>query len=178
MSPTEGLYFRREDYAPFWLRVLIDAIDFLVFGAVCLLIIVVWITFWPGRGNSILLALCTVIIFCYFVLLKRSKIRTIGYSIGGFKIVGLDGQPASLFALTLRLLFAPLGPGNWIFDLIWLSGDAHRQALRDKFTQTYVVKLQAEPAGRGKLVYHYYEICGYNFLFREVEIEKTMAGHP
>ncbi|HEV3200656.1 MAG TPA: RDD family protein [Bryobacteraceae bacterium] len=178
MNPTDGVYFRREDYAPFWRRVLIDVVDFLIVGLVCLLAIAAWTALLPRGTNNILLAGCAVFVFCYFVLLKRSKIGTVGYRIGGVRVVGLDGQPASIFALTVRLLFAPLGPGNWLFDLIWLSGDEHRQALRDKFTQTYVVKLQAEPAGRGKLVHHYYEICGYNFLFREVEIEKTMAGRP
>jgi uncharacterized RDD family membrane protein YckC len=175
MNSTDGVYFRREDYAPFWRRMLIDLIDFLAVGAVCLMIIVGWTSFAPLGANNILLALCTVLISCYYVPLKRSKIRTIGYRIGKVRVVGLDGRPASFLAMTLRLLFAPLGPANWFLDLVWLSGDPHRQALRDKFAQTYVVRLGAEPAGRGKLVYHYYEICGYNFLFREVEIEKALA---
>ena len=36
MKLTTGVYFRREDYAPFWLRLLIDTIDFLMAGMFCL----------------------------------------------------------------------------------------------------------------------------------------------
>jgi hypothetical protein len=40
-------------------------------------------------------------------------------------------------------MFLFLGPFNYVADLIWLSGDPQRQALRDKFTQTYVVRKKA-----------------------------------
>ena len=68
-----------------------------------------------------------------------------------------------------------LGPLNWLMDLLWLSGDTHRQALRDKFTGTYVVKRLAEPAGNGKVVYRSYDIVGLNFVFREVEIPSATS---
>jgi hypothetical protein len=71
------------------------------------------------------------------------------------------------------MFFLVFGPLNYLMDILWLSSDAHRQALRDKFTQTYVVRKNAQPAGTGKLIYRYYEIFGYNFLFREIE-----AGRP
>jgi hypothetical protein len=70
--------------------------------------------------------------FGSFVVLKHSKIGTVGYRVGDVKIVGLDGRPATLFSLTVRLAF--------------------------------------EPAGSGRAGYRPYEICGYNFLFREVEV--------
>jgi hypothetical protein len=107
------------------------------------------------------------IAFGYFVVLKRSKGGTLGYRIAGVKIVGLDGRPASWSALTLRLLFAVFGPLNWL-DLIWLAGDPHRQTLRDKLAQTYVVKKKAEPLGTGPVFFQFYEINCYNFIFREV----------
>ena len=178
MNATDGLYFRRDDYAGFWLRLLIDAIDLLVVGACCLVTVAVWTLFLPSFTLGLRLPACTVFVVCYFVPLKRSKIRTVGYRIGRVRIVGLDGQPASYLSLATRLLFGALGPLNWLSDLIWLSGDRHRQAIRDKFAQTYVIKTQAEPAGRGKLLYHYYEIFGYNFLFREVETKKAVAARP
>ena len=83
-----------------------------------------------------------------------------------------DGVPA-LLALTLRLMFLVFGPIAYFIDLAWLSGDPHRQTLHDKLAQTYVVRRKAEPIGAGTLLYCYYEICGYNFLFREVEETKT-----
>jgi uncharacterized RDD family membrane protein YckC len=178
MRATDGVYYRREDYAAFWRRLLIDVIDFLVVGAACsILALAVWTMFQSGATLDSLLAVCAVFVFCYFVPLKRSKFRTMGYRVGGVKIVGLDGQPASYSALTLRLLFAALGPLNWLLDLAWLSDDKHHQALRDKFAQTYVVKILAEPAGRGRFLFQYCSICGYNFLFREVGTDKSINSH-
>ena len=91
------------------------------------------------------------------------------------RIVGQDGGKPGISSLTLRLLFGVLGPLNWL-DLVWLSGDTHRQALRDKLAGTYVVRKDARPAGTGKIVYRHYEILFYNFLFREVEVETTMTA--
>jgi hypothetical protein len=101
------------------------------------------------------------------VVLKRSKGGTLGYRIGGVRLVGLDGRHATWSALILRLLFAVFGPLNWL-DLIWLAGDPDRQTLRDKLAQTYVVKKKAEPLGTGPVILQYYEINCYNFIFREV----------
>lgn len=173
MKATHGVYFRREDYAGFWLRLLIDVIDVVVAGALCSALVIPPIAIWaisPSKiGIDLILATCTVVAFCYFVVLKRSKAGTVGYRIGGVRIVGLDGHTAGWLALTYRLLFAALGPLNWLLDLIWLSGEPHRQTLRDKFAQTYIIKKTAEPVGTGKVVYRYYEIFGYNFIFREIE---------
>jgi hypothetical protein len=66
-------------------------------------------------------------------------------------------------------MFMALGPLICLIDLAWLSGDAHRQALHDKLAQKYVVKRKAAPIGTGRLLCKYYEIGGYNFLFREIE---------
>ena len=79
-------------------------------------------------------------------------------------------------SLTFRLMFGVLGPLNWMVDLLWLSGDPHRQALRDKLAGTYVVRKTAEPAGTGKIVRRYYEFFGYNFIFREVEFRASSDG--
>jgi uncharacterized RDD family membrane protein YckC len=173
MKATHGVYFRRGDYAGFWLRLLIDVIDVVVAGAVCSALIIPTIAIWaisPTKMSiDLMLATCTVVAFCYFVALKRSKGGTVGYRVGGVRIVGPDGQTASWLALTFRLLFAMLGPLNWLLDLIWLSGDPHRQTIRDKFAQTYIIKRNAEPVGTGKVVYRYYDIFCYNLIFREIE---------
>jgi hypothetical protein len=79
-------------------------------------------------------------------------------------------------ALTLRLMFAMLGPLNWVIDLAWLSSDPHRQAIRDKFAATYVVRGTAVPAGSGKIIYRQYDIASYNCLFREVEADLHQAA--
>jgi uncharacterized RDD family membrane protein YckC len=147
-------------------------IDFLVFGAVCaVLALALLVILHPTRTVvNVILAAWSALAFCYFVILKRSSAGTIGFRVGRVKVVGIDGRRAGWFGLIVRLFFGALGPLNWLMDLLWLSGDKHRQALRDKFTATYVVKRHAEPAGTGKVVYRSYDICGLNFVFREVEI--------
>jgi uncharacterized RDD family membrane protein YckC len=172
MDPVSGIYFRREDYASFWLRLLIDLIDGVTVLVFCGAAFLVLCLFLPGK---LVLLVCAGILFCYFVLLKRSSGGTLGYRVAGVRIVGLDGRSAGLFPLTLRLMFMVLGPVNYLLDLAWLASDARRQTLRDKFARTYVVKKRAEPAGSGRLIYRYYLILGYNFLFREIEEADTLA---
>jgi uncharacterized RDD family membrane protein YckC len=173
-----GVYYRREDYASFWRRLAVDAIDFVVAGAPASLLMVGLWTVFPSLGAADgFMVGAAVAAFGYFVVLKRSRFRTLGYRLWGVRILGLDGRTPGWGSLILRLSFALVGPLNWVVDLMWLSGDLHRQALRDKFAHTYVVKASAEPAGAGKVTVHYYEICGYHFLFREVEIPSaTLAA--
>jgi uncharacterized RDD family membrane protein YckC len=168
------VYFRREDYASFWLRVLVDLIDFAVIGTawagLIVLSAVIDDSFTKTTFDLLLLALAAMAIL-YFVVLKRSRFRTLGYRVGRVRIVGLNGDTPSYFALLMRLMFATLGPFNWFLDLVWLSNDAHRQALRDKFANTYVIKAKAQPAGWGRIILRRYEILVINVLFREVVVE-------
>lgn len=117
-----GVYFSKRDYASVWRRIAI--------------------------GTTVFAAL-SAIGFCYFVLLKWWR-RTLGYA-GGVRIVTLRGERPSLLTLTTRFLFATFGPANIILDLLWIGNDPHRQALRDKSAQTYVIRKDAKPAGRGSL---------------------------
>lgn len=55
-----------------------------------------------------------------------------------------------------------------LIDVIWLTNDERRQALRDKFAHTYVIRSGAVPLGHGAIVYTPYTILGTNFLFAEV----------
>ncbi len=174
MSPTNGVYFRREDYASFWVRLLVDLTDLLTFGALCSALVIPVIALAPFSRTTLnlILLICLSIAFFYFVVLKRSRFRTLGYRLGRVRIVALDGQVPGYGALISRLMFGVLGPLNWLMDLIWLSNDANRQALRDKFANTYVVKAKAQAAGQGRIVIRHYEIFFYNFLFREVEVSR------
>lgn len=173
-KPLAGVYFRPNDYAGFWRRLLIDSVDLVVIGVVCVtLFVIVWMVF---PSPSLILGTWAAACFSYFVLLKRSSAGTLGYRLCGVRIVGQDGETPGLSSLTLRLMFGVLGPLNWLVDLIWLSGDTHRQALRDKLAGTYVVRKDARPAGTGKIVYRRYDILFYNFLFREVEVETAQTA--
>jgi uncharacterized RDD family membrane protein YckC len=170
METIVGVYFRRDDYASFWRRLLVDLIDAATAGLLCCLAIFV---LWPVIPARPILLVCAAIFFCYFVLLKRTRGGSVGYRVAGVRIVGLDGERAGVLPLTVRMLFMALGPVNYVLDLVWMTDDVHRQAIRDKFADTYVIKKHAVPAGSGKVIRRHYEILFYNFLFREVEIEKA-----
>jgi len=165
-----GVYFRREDYAPFWLRVVIDIVDGATFGIWCIAVgaLAFAINASPRTGLNAAVLLWVVSAFLYFVILKRSSFRTLGYRICEVKVVALDGGVPSYGSLFLRVMFSIFSPLNWL-DLIWLSSDPHRQALRDKFANTYVVKTKAQAVGGGRVILRPYEILFFNFLFREVE---------
>jgi uncharacterized RDD family membrane protein YckC len=168
MDMPVTMYFRREDYVPLWRRVLIDVVDFVVVAVLWFVQAGVLAIAWAPLSLDGLLLLLALILFAYLVLLKGSRIGTLGYRLAGARIVGPDGQIPGLRSLALRLVFVALGPLNIVVDLAALSADPHRQALRDKFAGTYVINRNAKPAGVGTLVWPYYEICGYHFLFREI----------
>jgi uncharacterized RDD family membrane protein YckC len=171
MESEGGVYYPKEAYAGFLLRLIIDLIDISIVLVLCVGFTIGQLHLIPNSESLAYIILITWVLvwFAYFVLLKGSKFHTIGYMIGKIRIVNLQGNPPSLFSLTLRLLFAVLGPLNILIDLVWLLGDPHRQALRDKFAHTYVIKRNAQVVGRGNVVYRRYDIFGMNFLFPEVD---------
>jgi uncharacterized membrane protein YccC len=76
MQPATGVYFRSEDYASLPRRLIIDMIDALIVGCLCGVALLVFLLGFASK--DLLLAAWATILFCYFVLLKRSKMRTIG----------------------------------------------------------------------------------------------------
>lgn len=172
MEPVAtGVFYDQGDYAGVWRRLGIDAID--TTAVVLLTFAIGWVLvfLWPHEGSLglVLLASTVALWFSYFVLLKRSRFRTIGYVIGGTRIVNLKGETPSIGSLCMRLLFAVAGPFNFLVDLLWISSDPSRQALRDKFAHTYVVRKTAVPAGNGRIVYRTYTLLGAALLFGEVQ---------
>jgi uncharacterized RDD family membrane protein YckC len=167
---AEGVYFRREDYASFWRRLGAALVDVTVAGLLWLLS---YVALWTIPPSQAWFPECATIagvltLFGYFVVLKRSQFRTVGYRLARVALVGLDGLPVTWGTLLVRATFVSFGPFIWFLDLVWLADDRHRQALRDKVAHTYVIKAGAEPAGKGRIVYSHWEICQYNLLVREV----------
>jgi uncharacterized RDD family membrane protein YckC len=166
MATELGVYFRSDDYASFWRRLLVDLID----GTV---ILAAWLLTFATLANldsaALIFVVCGAFCFGYLVLLKRTERGTLGYRACGVRIVGIDGCRAGIAPLTIRALFVLFGPINYLWDALWISTDTHRQALRDKFADTYVVKRKAEPVGSCRLIHCWYWIFNYNFLFRELE---------
>jgi len=176
MTQEEGVFYPIEGYAGVWLRLMIELIDtsiVIVVSVLCIGVgsVFVLVGFIPA-GESLSLTIVvslSLIWFGYFVLLKRSKLGTVGYRIGHTKLVNLQGNNPSLYCLTLRLIFAVIGPLNILLDLLWIPGDPCQQSLRDKFAHTYVIKRDSKVAGRGKIVFRRYSVWGWNLLFQEVD---------
>ena len=167
-TPT-GVYYDRKDYAGVARRLLIDLIDVPVALILSVLVGSAASTLMPGAEQGpIVLLLFGAVWFAYFVLLKRSRFRTLGYMALGAKIVSLKGGQPGILSLLGRLLFAFAGPLNFLIDLFWLTGDPNRQAIRDKLAGTYVIRLHATPAGSGPIMIRTYMFWGMTFLFREV----------
>lgn len=170
MVEESAVFYRQEDYLGVMRRLLIDLVDTLVAGAAALLLIVVALLIYPTDEHvaAVVLAMAGITWLCYFVLLKGSRFRTLGYMIARAQIVNLNGERPSYASLTGRLMFVVAGPFNFILDLLWIGSDSCRQALRDKFAHTFVVRRGAVPAGKGRVVYRTYTVFGATLLFAEV----------
>lgn len=168
---SEGVYYDREAYAGFWLRLIVDVIDISVIMTISIISTTFFMrVFSPSEQSiSVHFLLWAGLWFSYFVLLKRSSFGTLGYKLCKVRVVNLRGERPGILALTFRLIFAVIGPLNMLLDLIWLSGDENCQALRDKFAQTYVVKQDAKPIGTGKITYTDFDLWGWRMIFREVK---------
>jgi uncharacterized RDD family membrane protein YckC len=169
-----GVWFFPSDYAGFWRRLAVELVDLVVITIVLLVVSVAIVLLDPSEDLSdrtvlVVLSSWAVFVYGYFVLLKRSRLGTAGYRLVGVRIVDAAGRPPGLRAMTFRLLFGLFGPLNIVLDMLWIPSDRHRQTLRDKFAGTYVVKINAEPAGPARVVLRTYYIVGMAFVFRDVE---------
>lgn len=173
-EPEQAIYYERSDYLGVGRRLLIEAIDVALAAAVSLVITFLARSLLDGPSLSLALLLAWPCVwFAYFVVLKASSSRTVGYLAAGARIVNLAGERPGIASLTVRFLFAVIGPINCGFDLLWIPVDPAGQSLRDKFTRTYVVKNDARPRGVGEIRYTQYSILGASFLFAEV----SQSGH-
>jgi RDD family len=170
-TAMQGAHYRPEDYLGVFRRLLIDIVDLPIAVLLSMLLVAALLAVAPRLEDvdGIGLLVWATVWFGYFVLLKRSTFRTVGYVVARAQIVNLKGERPSVGSLIARLLFALAGPLNFVLDIMWLTGDSNRQALRDKFAGTYVVRRGARPAGTGPVVLRNYMFWGMTFLFREVE---------
>jgi hypothetical protein len=163
MSPV---YYRAEDHLGVARRLVIDLVDTVVALAMWLAVSLL-LSFAP-RVLPLASLLVWIPWILYFVILKGSRFRTLGYVLAGARIVNFRGERPSRLALLGRLAFVLLGPVNFVIDLCWISSDPSHQALRDKFAHTYVVRNGAVPAGAGRIVYPTYMTFGWTLMFAEV----------
>ena len=161
----EAVLYDAGDHLGVMRRLLIDVVDTTVaiVLAVILSVLSSLISIWGP------LIAWTVVWIAYFVLLKGSRFRTLGYVMAGARIVNFQGQRPSYLQLLGRVAFTVLGPVNFVVDLCWISSDPSRQALRDKFAHTFVIRKNAMPAGAGRIIYPTYMMFGWTLMFAEVQ---------
>jgi uncharacterized RDD family membrane protein YckC len=159
-----GVIFPQEALASFWRRGLAEVIDLAVMlFALVLVFVIVPEPYW-GRY----LLVWSVMSFLYLTWFKISEISTLGYRMAGIRIVSLWGARVSFWGAFVRLFFAVFNPLSCGLDLLWVPGDPMKQAIRDKFADTLVVRKDATPFAKGKIVFRRYLIFGWNLEFREV----------
>ena len=140
-SLGDGVFYSPNDYIGFWPRVGILIVDGFVLTIGLVMLGIVSMLIFPPLFPLLALGF----LWWYEVPLKRSRIRTAGYWLLGCKIVNLQGDRPSLFMLTIRALL----PFHIVWDLIWSGIDDDRQSLRDRYSQTCLVKVNAQPIGSG-----------------------------
>ena len=124
-----GVYFAIEDYAGAVRRVVAWTVD----AAIVLLIAV---ALWTGTviilwnldpafdPSGVLLISWFGLAWLYLVPFKRSTIGTVAYRLLDMKILTTKGQRPTLFVMTYRRLMWPLGPFNFLLDLVWIGADS------------------------------------------------------
>jgi uncharacterized RDD family membrane protein YckC len=167
----EAVLYRIDDHVGVGRRLLIDLIDTGVAVVVSLVLTLVAVAVSPAPEFAYLamVLIWATVWILYFVALKGSRFRTVGYVVAGARIVDYRGDRPAYRSLLGRLAFAVLGPFNFLADLLWVSSDPRRQALRDKVAHTCVIRKNATPIGNGRIVYRVYFVFGTMLLFAEVQ---------
>jgi uncharacterized RDD family membrane protein YckC len=170
-NTDQGVYYDVRDYAGLIRRLLVDLVDFVVAVAASAVALAATSLLGPRVLDlpGVRLGVLALVWIGYLVILKASPYRTLGYRLGKARIVNYRGERPGIPRLIGRLAFVLGGPLNFLFDALWLTGDENRQALRDKFASTYVIRDGCVPAGWGRVCYRNYTFWGMTFMFREVQ---------
>lgn len=184
---NKGVYYNAHDYASLLYRILVAFIDLFTIGIIGYLLSTIW-TYWADPPDFDLISefgwlsaalfspeyfwTLTLIAYVYLSIVKRSRLKTLGYRVLKLKIVDEMGRSPSIWRMTWRFVLLIFGPFHLVIDLLWLGGDIHKQTLRDKLAGTYVVKSQAEPVGTGVLVVERYNLLGFSLVFQEIKEKK------
>jgi uncharacterized RDD family membrane protein YckC len=172
LSRAEGVYYQRQDYAGLWRRLLAAIVDAIVAVAGLFALLIGT----PSTASVFLLLMVWLaLFFLYLIVCKRTRVRTLGYRLARVRLVDIRGDSPRSLRVTFRLLLALMGGYSSVLglvDLLWITGDDHKQALRDKLAHTYVIRAGAQPAGRGPIVYDVYHVLAWTLYLPEVRRAK------
>lgn len=166
-----GVIYEKKEYAGFLKRVVIAFVDIIVIvvAAASCRYITDFLFYYEDTYYEFNFFFLLIFSIFYLAILKRSKFRTVGYILTRVKIVDLKGQKPSIFIMILRVLLLLLGPFELFIDIIWLTSEATKQTLRDKYVGTYVINQHAVPIRKGKLQNVSLGFMGWNLMYREVQ---------
>ncbi len=177
LNADEGVYFSPKEYPGIIRRLVILLIDSIV-------LIIMWVIaaaiFTPtSETNTFFSAMLSVFIslfipFFYLVLIKASKMRTLGFVLTGVKIINFRGQKPTWLEMTLRFFSLGMYLLQYvlIIDLVWIWDDENKLSLRDRLTGTYLITKNAVPIGKGKIINHNYFLGTFSLICSEVIKEK------
>jgi len=172
-----GVLYQPGDYLGFWKRVLISVVDVgvvLVSAVILGMVAEALLGLDPEAENDVLVfAILGIVAVTYLIFLKRSAARTIGYRLFRARIVNLRGETPTVWQMLQRLGFVTFGPGNYIIDLAWIGQEGTKQALRDKWAGTYVIRAEAEPRAEGDVETALHDLLGFSVFFEEVTEHRT-----
>ena len=167
-----GVLYESRDYLGFWKRVLISVLDVAVVVVSAVLLIAIAETVLgmdsEARNGLLVTAVFGAVATAYLIFLKRSTARTLGYRMFRARIVNLRGERPTVWQMFQRLGFMVFGPGNYVIDLAWIAQEGTKQALRDKWAGTYVVRAGAKPRAEGDIATPLHNLLGFSMFFDEV----------
>ena len=166
-SLGDGVFYAPSDYIGFWPRVAILLVDGFALLIGLLLVGIVSLLIFPPS----FMLLAVGFVWLFEVPLKRSRIRTPGYWLLGCKIVNLQGERPSLTLLTIRTLL-PIHP---VWDLVWSGIDDDHQSLRDRYSKTCLVRVNAQPIGSGPVQFSRYFAGGLALFYPYVVRRRAAA---
>jgi uncharacterized RDD family membrane protein YckC len=169
VGDDQGVFYATTDSPGFIVRLLVDVIDLVI--AIVIADGFLWLANLalppePALRPFVPLPLF-VLWWMYLVALKCTRVGSLGYLVFGIRAVNLKGERPSLLRMTLRVGLSLAF--NHVVDLIHLMSDDSRQALRDKLSETYLIKRKASPLGRGRFVYSRTFFLFYALVYREVK---------
>ena len=170
-SRSLGAIYDKTAYAGFIKRVVIAIVDLIVLLLAELLVLYSSGHLIPSENFHLQINFAAFVFLSvlYLAIIKRSRYGTVGYMMTGVKIVDLKGQKPSMYTMVLRTALLLVGPFELFFDILWLTTEATKQTLRDKYVGTYVVSREATPRDFGKLRYVTLGVMGWSLMYREVE---------
>ncbi|MEZ6115907.1 MAG: RDD family protein [Pirellulaceae bacterium] len=182
-SLGDGVYFDEQAYPGIVRRLLIWIVDCLVLLVIAFLVAVLAgiLLVMSGEENPRVLAIIAwmgVLLFSWIYLtqLKRSKWRTVGYRLLDVKMVNLQGNRPSLWAMHVRLLLILYWPFTPVISLLWIGADKDRQTLRDCYAGVYLIRSNAVPVGTGPLHLVWYFAFGHTFSYPRVQRNNPVAA--